>query len=291
MSEASGLRRERKSIVLQLASGYSELSYTVTEPSKARRTVLCLHDFTGNAKDFTALAPVLAANGLRVVCPDLPGRGESAYLSAADYNPHTYLMALLAFVRSLALTRVFVVAKGWGALLALALARMPDVTVTRLVIADLGFPWELQVDDAVRDAAGAPAFDSIEAAAGMLAGTTEFAGLSLRRLLPLIDGRLRRSDKGLVLNFDPALLMAQATEKYARIGTQRLYDDVKARLLHLSAGKLTQRDRMRLDEIVAAAPNRASAERVSPAARVHFCTPHELLLTVGFLTSRVMPPP
>ena len=44
-----------------------------------RPPVICLHGLTRNARDFEALAPHIAAQGWRVLAPEMRGRGRSAY--------------------------------------------------------------------------------------------------------------------------------------------------------------------------------------------------------------------
>jgi pimeloyl-ACP methyl ester carboxylesterase len=289
MSDEGALRPERKRLAVQLASGFAELSYVVYEPPKFGRTVLCIPDFLGNSADFSRLATMLAAHGFRVICPDLPGRGESAYLGAADYNPHTYMVSLLTLAQSLGNGRLMAIGKGWGALLALGLARLPELTVSRLVVADLGLPWKLAIDEAIAKAVEGPGFASLEEARRLLAGSAEFAGLPPGRALPLIDGRLRQTEIGYGLDFDPALLSAEATARFARVRITPLFEGLRARLLYLSASSLTQRDRMRLRPIIAAAPYRTLADNLSRAARLHFTSSHELLLILGFLLNRSLP--
>jgi len=289
MSTPAALKPERKRLAIQLPGGFAELSYVLYDQPKAARTVLCIHDLLGNSTDFVRLGSMLAAHGFRVVCPDLPGRGESAYLSAADYNPHTYMVSLLTLAQSLGNNRLMVVGKGWGALLALALARLPEVTVSRLVVADLSFPWKLAVDEAVAEATTRPGSYSLEEARRLLADSREFRGLPPRQALSLIDGRLLQVDGGYGLNFDPALLSTEATLRFAKVRITPLFEGLGAPLLYLSAANLSQRDRMRLRPIMAASANRAYADNLSRAARLHFVTPHELLLTLGFLLSRWVP--
>jgi len=48
--------------------------------------VICLHGLTRNSKDFTDVAPRIAAGGRRVIVPDVRGRGRSDY----DPNPKRY---------------------------------------------------------------------------------------------------------------------------------------------------------------------------------------------------------
>ena len=48
----------------------------VGSASADRPPVLCMHGLTRNARDFEGVAPRLAANGWRVICPDMRGRGD-----------------------------------------------------------------------------------------------------------------------------------------------------------------------------------------------------------------------
>ena len=62
-----------------------------------RLPVICLHGLTRNARDFEAVAPVIAAQGRRVLAASFRGRGQSAW--AADpmtYMPPVYAGDILA---------------------------------------------------------------------------------------------------------------------------------------------------------------------------------------------------
>ena len=61
----------------------------------ARPPVVCLHGLTRNARDFEALAPHIAAQGWRVMVPEMRGRGMSDYApDSATYNPVQYVAEL-----------------------------------------------------------------------------------------------------------------------------------------------------------------------------------------------------
>ncbi len=283
---------ERRQLAFQTTSGFAELSYLVYEPPSARRTVFCLHDFLGNSADFTRLARMMAAHGFRVVCPDLPGRGQSAYLAATDYNPQTYLAALLTLVQSFGNIRLSIIAKGWGGLLALGLAQAPGIAVSRLVLSDLGFPWTVKVDDAVRQAAEGPPLASLEEARRLLAESSEFKGVPLRHAATLIAGRLRQAEAeaGYRLDFDPVILSPEAIGKFGVVRTSPLFEGLKAKLLYLSSGKLRPKDRTRLQSVGGEGGNSMVVDNLARAEQVHFVTSHELLVTLGFMLSRYMPP-
>lgn len=291
MSPQPGSKAERKRLAVQLPGGFAELSYLVYEPPRSRRTILCLHDFLGNATDFSRFATMLAGHGFRVICPDMPGRGESAYLGPADYNPHTYMLSLLTLLQSTGDHRIAAIGKGWGALLALGLVQTEEASITKLVLADLGMPWRLTVDDSIAAAAGGPGFASLEEARRLLAESMEFKGLSARQALSLIDGRLRQVGTGYGLDFDPAVLTSDATRRFAQVGTPGLLAGLKVKTLYLSAGPIVMRDRAKLREIASKTPARTFhfAGGLSRAARIHFASAHEQLLTFGFLMHRFLP--
>ena len=281
---------ERRQLAFQTTSGFAQLSYLVYEPPSFRRTVVCLHDYLGNSADFTRLARMLAAHGFRVVCPDLPGRGQSAYLGATDYNPHTYLMALMGLVQSFGNIRISLIAKGWGGLLGLGLAQAPGIAVSRLVLSDLGFPWTLKVDDAVRQAAQGPAFATLDEARRLVAESNEFKDLPSRHAVTLVAGRLRQAEAGYRLDFDPAILTSEAVGKFGTVRTSPLFDGLKAKLLYLSAGALRPKQRAKLQATNSEAGSLMLVDNVSRAEQVHFVTTHELLVTLGFMLSRYVPP-
>jgi len=63
-------------------------------PRNAEQVVMCVHGLTRNGRDFDFLARRLAARGVRVLAPDLPGRGRSGWIgNASDYATPLYLAA------------------------------------------------------------------------------------------------------------------------------------------------------------------------------------------------------
>jgi pimeloyl-ACP methyl ester carboxylesterase len=101
-------------------------------------TVLCLPGLTRNSRDFEALAPHLAAH-YRVVCPDLRGRGLSAWDPQwQNYHPGTYLADLLGLMQALELGRVAIVGTSLGGLLAMMLGASSPQRVAGMVLNDIG---------------------------------------------------------------------------------------------------------------------------------------------------------
>lgn len=76
-----------------LTDGFHRMTYWEWG-DPAAPAVICVHGLTRQGRDFDRLAVALAGD-FRVICPDLPGRGRSEWLSdAALYQPLSYITAL-----------------------------------------------------------------------------------------------------------------------------------------------------------------------------------------------------
>ena len=120
--------------------GLSLYSRLYDEAPPRAPAVLCLPGLTRNSRDFERLAPHLAAH-FRVICPDLRGRGLSAWdPSWHNYHPSTYIDDLSALLRGLAITRVAIIGTSLGGLLAMMLPSvMRDaIAIVGVVLNDIG---------------------------------------------------------------------------------------------------------------------------------------------------------
>lgn len=107
------------------------------DESSPATPVLCLAGLTRNSLDFSSLARHLAPR--RVICPDLRGRGRSAY--AADwrsYDAAVYLDDIRHLLAALGLGRMILVGTSMGGLLGMALAAAMPTALAGLVINDVG---------------------------------------------------------------------------------------------------------------------------------------------------------
>ncbi|MBI3709724.1 MAG: alpha/beta hydrolase [Proteobacteria bacterium] len=119
--------------------GFTRVAYAEWGPPNAARTVVCVHGLTRNGRDFDPLAAALAAQGMRVVAPDIPGRGFSAWLpQAEDYGYALYLPAMVALIARLAAPSVEWVGTSMGGLIGMMLAAQPGTPIARLVLNDIG---------------------------------------------------------------------------------------------------------------------------------------------------------
>jgi len=119
--------------------GFVQLHYTEWGPREAERTVICLHGLTRNGRDFDFLARHLAQRGMRVVAPDLPGRGRSDRLPGAHhYVTETYLTAMAALLSRLDVAEVDWVGTSLGGHIGMELAARRGAPIRRLVLNDFG---------------------------------------------------------------------------------------------------------------------------------------------------------
>ena len=120
-------------------SGFVQLHYTEWGPHESERTVLCVHGLTRNGRDFDFLARHLAHQGMRVIAPDLPGRGRSEWLpSVNDYATATYLAAMTSLVCRLNVPEVDWVGTSLGGHIGMEFAARLGAPVRRLVLNDFG---------------------------------------------------------------------------------------------------------------------------------------------------------
>jgi len=102
------------------------------------RVVVCVHGLTRNGRDFDALAAAIG-DRFRVLCPDMPGRGDSDWLADPnDYALPVYLTTLTALLAHAAVERCAWVGTSMGGLLGIVLAAQRNTPVARLVVNDVG---------------------------------------------------------------------------------------------------------------------------------------------------------
>jgi pimeloyl-ACP methyl ester carboxylesterase len=120
-------------------SGFHEVAYVEWGPADVDHVVLCVHGLTRQGRDFDYLAHELASQGRRVVCPDLVGRGRSAWLrDPADYTVLQYCADMNALIAHTGARTVDWVGTSLGGLIGIVLAGLPDSPIRRLVINDIG---------------------------------------------------------------------------------------------------------------------------------------------------------
>ena len=89
---------------------------------RSSNVVVCVHGLSRNGRDFDVMADVLAKN-YRVLCPDIPGRGESDWLATADqYVIPGYVVAIRAMLVELGVQRYDWIGTSMGGLIGMMMA-------------------------------------------------------------------------------------------------------------------------------------------------------------------------
>ena len=272
------------------------------EPSAAH-VVLCVHGLTRQGRDFDRLAQALvarASGALRVVCPDVAGRGQSEWLPAgALYQIPQYaadMLALLAQLHAAApIERLDAVGTSMGGLIGMVLAGQPGLPLPapmrRLVLNDVGpsISWaSVQQMQQYVGQYGRYA-DLAEAAAVMRALSVGFGPvpddvwleMSSHMVRPLPDG-------GLTLHYDPAIgePVRALTPEAAQAGEAAmwtLYDQIQARVLLIRG----QDSALFLPETARAMTERGPRARLVEWAGIGhaptFTAPEQMDALAGFL--------
>ena len=239
--------------------------------------LVCVHGLTRQSRDFDVLAQHLAPH-MRVVCPDVVGRGHSDWLAnPAHYQVPQYAADMLALLAQLhansPITRLDWVGTSMGGLIGMALAGQPllpaPLPFTRLVLNDVGPALEWAALSRIASYVGQnPRFDSVEQGAEALWRISSgFGPHSQQEWLALSRPMLRpRDDGGWGLHYDPAIGQAfqHMTPESAPTAEQalwQLYDQISARTLVLRGAQ---------SDLLGAATARAMTERGPRAQLVEF---------------------
>ena len=238
------------------ASGGHRMAYWLWGDAAAAHLVVCVHGLSRQGRDFDVLARALlaraAAQGqaLRVVCPDVVGRGDSDWLKEPmGYQFPTYVGDMLTLLGTLAqqapIARLDWVGTSMGGLIGLMLAGAPDLPLPlpmrRLVLNDVGPVIEWQALQRIGQYLGKSGpFESVEAGAARLRELApgfgphtdaQWLALSRPMLRPAPQGGWR-------LHYDPAIAVpyAAVTQESSAQGEAllwQLYDQVTAETLVL----------------------------------------------------------
>lgn len=103
------------------------------------RVLICVHGLTRNRHDFDWIAGALMAD-YRVICIDLPGRGDSDWLGddRDEYQLSRYVADVLVIFRELSLQKVDWLGTSLGGIIGMVIASQYPHLIRRLVLNDVG---------------------------------------------------------------------------------------------------------------------------------------------------------
>jgi len=234
------------------AHGGHRMAYWQWGQADSGHVVLCVHGLTRQGRDFDVLAQALCqraadmGKSLRVVCPDVVGRGKSDWLhDPSGYQISTYAADMLALLQQLQPTTLDWLGTSMGGLIGVVVAGFPGAPafakVRRLVLNDVGPVIEWQALQRIGQYLGKTgvfeneqqAADALWTIASSFGPHTPAQWLALTRplLKPLGDGSGR-----LTLHYDPAIAepFKAITPESAAQGEAALwqaYDRISAKTL------------------------------------------------------------
>lgn len=233
------------------AQGGHRMAYWQWGDPQAAHVIVCVHGLTRQGRDFDTLAQALCAAArepLRVVCPDVVGRGQSDWLKdPLNYQIPVYAGDMLALLAQLQPGTLDWVGTSMGGLIGVVLAGQPElplpVTIHRLVLNDVGPVLQWQALQRIGEYLGNTGeFASLQAAADALWATSSTFGphtpsqwLALSR--PMVKPMVNKPGS-LTLHYDPALALPfqGITPQDAQQGEAmlwQLYDNIRAETLLL----------------------------------------------------------
>jgi pimeloyl-ACP methyl ester carboxylesterase len=195
--------------------------------------VVCVHGLTRQGRDFDRLAKALAPD-VRVICPDLPGRGRSDWLSDPNlYQPQTYITALSHLLATIA-APVAWVGTSLGGICGMVLAAQPGTPIARMVLNDIGPFIPMAAIARIRDyMQPPPEFSDIKALEAHLRvihepfgvpdddGWAEMAAHSARSL----------PSGGVTLHYDPAIAVTMRAQDPADVDLMPFWQRITAPML------------------------------------------------------------
>jgi pimeloyl-ACP methyl ester carboxylesterase len=189
-------------------SGFHKIAYREWPGPTGAPTLICVHGLTRNGRDFDTIAEEMSAH-YRVICPDMPGRGSSDYLTdSAQYNYGLYLNDLAALIGRLDVESLDWLGTSMGGILGMMMAATPGNAIRRLVINDIGAVVAKPGLERIASYVGLdPKFETLEALADAMAAN--FVGsdrVPRATILKIAEGASRRLPDGRYgLAYDPKI--------------------------------------------------------------------------------------
>lgn len=263
------------------AAGGHRMAYVQWGDPQAAHVVVCVHGLARQGRDFDVLAQALLARSdrpLRIVCPDVVGRGLSDRLADPQgYQIPTYVADMLALLaqlqREAPLATLDWVGTSMGGLIGLGLAGTPDLPlpapVRRLVLNDVGPVVEWAALARIGTYLGRSGrYASLDEAADALWAVSQTFGPHTRtQWLALSQSMLRAlPGGGYELHYDPAIAvpfraMTPEAAAQGQAALWSLYEAVRAQVLLLRGAE---------SDLLSAATAQAMVQRGPRARLVEF---------------------
>ncbi|RYX93725.1 MAG: alpha/beta hydrolase [Comamonadaceae bacterium] len=285
------------------ASGGHRMAYWQWGDVAAAHVVVCVHGLSRQGRDFDVLAQALcerAGGQLRVVCPDVVGRGKSDWLKdPAGYQVPQYAADMLALLGQLhaqaPVARLDWVGTSMGGLIGIIVAGQPGLPLPaplrRLVLNDVGPAIQWDAIARIGTYLGHTGrFETVQHAAdAMWAISTSFGPHTPAQWLALSQAMIKPlGDGAFTLHYDPAIALPfrSLTQQAAAEGEAllwQLYDNIKADVLVTRGAESDLLARPTAAAMMARGPKARLAEFAGVGHAPTFVSPDQVDTVVSFL--------
>lgn len=250
------------------AKGLHRMAYWEWGDPAQSHVVVCAHGLSRQGRDFDTLARALSSQ-VRVVCPDVVGRGRSDWLpDPMGYAIPAYVADMVSLLARLDAQVIDWVGTSMGGLIGLGLAALPNSPVRRLVLNDVGPAIEPASLARIGSYLGLPAhWASLDEAADALWAISQGFGPHTReQWLELTRPMLKADGDGFKPHYDPAIAtpFRLITPELAKAGEAALwqaYDSLRIPVLLLRGAQ---------SDLLSPAAAKAMTERGPRARLVEF---------------------
>ena len=230
-----------KSVQCITPGGLHRLSYREWGDAANPRVLICVHGLTRSARDFDVIAAALCRH-YRVICPDMPGRGESDWLrNPMEYALPFYVADMVTLIARLDVPTVHWLGTSMGGLIGMALAALPQTPISRLVLNEAGalvsgvslrrIASYLGQWPAMPDLAAAEAYVRRVCAPFGPHSDAQWRALTEAVVKPLDP---HRPESGWRMHYDPAIALPFAADVTGKdMALWNFYDAIKAQTLLL----------------------------------------------------------
>lgn len=133
-----GMQVQIKMVQCLSPAGLHAMAYKEWGDPRNSRVLVCVHGVTRVSDDFDALAAAMS-DEYRVICPDVVGRGRSAWLKDPKYYwVPQYVSDMVTLVARLDVPQIDWFGTSMGALIGMGLAAIPDTPIRKMVMNDVG---------------------------------------------------------------------------------------------------------------------------------------------------------
>lgn len=206
-----------KTIQCLSSTGFHDIHYVEWGNKTSEKTIICVHGFSRNGRDFDYLAQNLVGLGYRVICPDMPGRGASDWHpNISDYSIPKHMNEMVELIARLDVPYVDWIGTSMGGIIGMGLASFEKTPIRNLVLNDIGPYIAAEPLTRIKQYLSLmPSFKTKETAKNFLRQLlAPFGPMTPEQLDHMMEYSFHKNEYGdFILNYDPKIVDCFQTEE------------------------------------------------------------------------------